>query len=235
MILITGASGYIGSKLKKRLEDVVECDLRIGTDILSYDIKEKIDVVYHLAAQSSVVYSITDPINDARQNILGTLKAIELANNNNALLIYTASASSVDVKSPYGLSKKTGEDYIKLLCKKYVILRLSNVYGERNDGVVDIFLNGEVCKINGDGSAVRDFVNINDIIDLLVMAKDWEVGSYECGSGQGTKIIDIAIATNKIIIFEKEISGEIKESIIENTTPNWQPKINVIDYIRKSL
>jgi len=98
-IYLTGHKGYIGSKLLKHLEmlgaNVQTCDLKAGQDVISHEPKERVEVVYHLAAQSGVPESTSDPINDARQNILGTLKAIEIANKNKAKLIFTTSGASL--------------------------------------------------------------------------------------------------------------------------------------------
>jgi len=252
MIYITGSSGYIGSRLINKINEVIHtgnpgnltgvtihpvitCDLKCGLDVLSYEPKSKIDVIYHLAAQAGIPESVEDPINDARQNILGTLRAIKLANEHNAKLIFTASAASLNPESPYGLSKKTAEEYIKMLCNDYVILRLSSIYGKKPVGVVDNFIRGDKCVIYGDGSAIRDFVHVDDIIEALMMANGWPKGTYDCGSGVGTRVIDLAEATGKEIIFEPERRGEIHESILENTTPNWNPKIDVINYIKQSV
>lgn len=234
MILISGSRGYIGSKLKKRLFafSILECDLKIGRDILSYDPSEKIDIIYHMAGQAGAIPSEEDPINDARQNILGTLKAIELANRHGARLIFPASAASTEIKSPYGLSKKTAEDYIRLLCNDYVILRLSSIYGEKPVGVVDNFIREEKCTIYGDGSAVRDFVHVNDVVDAFYQALYWPSGVYDCGSGKGVTVLELAKATGKEIVFEDERNGEIKESILQNNTPGWNSRIDVIDWIK---
>lgn len=232
---ISGSRGYIGSNLYRLLcidHDIEECDLKIGRDILSYEPIGKIDCVYHIAGQAGAVPSLEDPINDAKQNILGTIRAIQIANENKAKLIFSASAAAINPISPYGLSKKTAEDYIKLLCHNYVILRFSSVYGDKPVGVVDNFIREKYCTIFGDGSAVRDFVHVNDIAEALMKARNWEKGEYDCGSGKGTTILELAKATGKDIKFLEKRDGEIHESILKNTTPNWEPLIDVIEFIK---
>ena len=236
MVLISGSRGYIGSRLSQKLEyefnHIDTCDLKDGRDILSYEPKEKIDIIYHLAAQAGIPESVEDPINDARQNILGTIKAIQLANKNNARLIFTASAASLDPESPYGLSKKTSEEYIKMLCNDYVILRLSSIYGDKPVGVVDNFIRGNRCTIFGTGYATRDFVHVDDIVEALIMARNWEKGIYDCGSNQATTIILLAMAAGKEIEYAPIRKGEKLNAVLSNTTPNWKPKIDVIEYIK---
>lgn len=239
-ILITGSNGFIGSRLTSYLlDDYLDkkinlefCDLQCGSDIINYKSKNKLDYIIHLAAQSGAIPSKNDPINDARQNILGTIKAVQLANQNNAKLIFTTSGASIDPESPYGLSKKTAEEYIRMMCDDYVIVRLSSVYGDKPRGVVDTFLLLDVCRIFGDGSAERDFVHVDDIVHGLVKAMDWEKGDYTMGSGKGTTIREIAEATGKPIEYKRARHGEKYKVILQNTTPNWEPKIDVIEYVR---
>jgi UDP-glucose 4-epimerase len=239
--LISGSRGYIGSKLVKAIDDTIfEIDLKIGRDILSYDFKEKPFYLYHLAAQSGVPESVDDPINDARQNILGTLKAIEIANKYNAKLIFTTSGAAIGkANSPYGLSKQACEKYIKMLCNDYVILRLSSIYGDKPKGVVDTFIRNKKCCIFGDGTQKRDFVNIDDIVNCLILAKNWDMGTYECGSGKGISINEIAKATGKKIEYLPKRNGDKGSVILRNTTPkidkikhSWYPEIDVISYIK---
>ena len=239
-IFLTGSHGYIGSRLYLKLlsnkfeKNIEECDLKIGRDVLSYEPKKNIDIIYHLAAQSGVPESIDDPKNDARQNILGTIKMIELANKQKSKLIFVSSGATKGIaESPYGLSKQTCEKYIKMLCNNYVILRFSSIYGEKPKGVVDNFIRSNKCIIYGNGEQTRDFVHIEDIINSLIIAKDINCGIYECGSGKGVKIIDIAKATGKKIEYLPKRKGDKKEVILKNELPNWKPKINVINYIKE--
>jgi len=237
MIYITGSHGYIGSRLKSRGllfdESIEECDLKIGRDVLTYMPKGKPDIIYHMAGQAGAVPSDEDPINDARQNILGTLKAIEIANKYEARLIFPASAASLEPKSPYGLSKKIAEEYIKMLCNDYVILRLSSIFGDKPVGVVDNFIRGSKCVIYGKGTAIRDFVHVDDIVEAFILAKNWPKGVYDCGSKKGLHILDLAVATGKEVVFEPARNGEIQRSVLENTTPDWVHKIDVIQYIKE--
>jgi len=233
-VFITGSHGYIGSKLKQSFRDPIECDLKAGKDIRSY-YPQRFEVLYHLAGQADIPASMEDPENDATQNILGTLAAIRLANRSNAKLIFSSSAAALDPQSPYGLAKKTAEEYIKLLCREYVILRFSSIYGGKPTGVVDNFIRDEVCTINGKGTAIRDFVHIDDIIKCLLQAKYWQTGTYNCGSGEGVSVKQLALATGKKIKYKPEIKGEIEKSILPNDTPTWEPEKGVISYIQSTL
>ena len=149
--------------------------------------------------------------------------------------------------SPYGVSKKTAEDYL-ILAKElfnldYVILRYSNVYGPRQTaggegGVISIFTNQVINKqqpvIYGDGLQTRDFIYVEDVANANLQALRFE------GSG----IFNISITTSSNInqlyaiiqslsqndiypIYKTPKSGDIKESLLCNKVSiqklDWKP------------
>ncbi len=222
-ILVSGSEGYIGSKLVKALQEEGHEVLRFDRKLNSYlkDFKD-VDLVYHFAAQADVQYSLTHPYQDANDNILLTTKFLE--EYPNVRIIYPASASSLDIKSPYGLSKKVGEDYIKLLHKDYVILRLPNVYGSGGRGVIDKFREMDTMTIFGDGTATRTIVHVDDVVTAFVDAKNWDKGEYQLG-GQVISINEIADKLGKPRVYKPAPTGDIFASVLKNTAPNWRPTI----------
>lgn len=227
MILITGYKGFIGSHLFKVFKntETIGIDLKDGEDINMMLPLDNIDLVYHLAAQTDVQESNKDPQQDAWNNIFGTLEIIR--NYPSARIIYTGSAASNEIRSPYGLSKKTGAEYLKLLHKNHVICNLPNVYGG-GKGVQERFKNEDPITVYGDGEQTRDFVHVDSIVEALLLAKDWPVGEYWLGSDKETKIIDLAKATGKKIIYEPALENEVRFSKVPNTTPNWHANENII-------
>lgn len=233
-ILLTGSEGFIGSKLRKALEDqgheVFRIDHRVGTSILGSHFKD-VDLIYHLAAQIDLQYSRSHPIEDAVNNIIETLRLIK--EYPDTRIIYPATAASLPITSPYGLSKQTAAEYIKLLCKEYVICTLPNIWGGGH-GAIDKFIEADVIEVNGDGHQSRTIVHVDDIVKGFVKAINWPKGEYMLG-GDVMSIKEIAekIAANmnkKIeynLDYDPKKEGEIFASVIPNTTPDWQADIQL--------
>ena len=158
------------------------------SDILCQDI----DAIVHLAANTGVQPSIENPIEDLRNNVIGTCNYLNAAKNNNVRIFITASSGATlgNVKpplhedmltrpiSPYGASKLATEAYCSAFYNSYGlrtgILRFSNVYGplsHRKNSVVAKFIRSSllrnIIQINGDGTQTRDFIYIDDLVDAI--------------------------------------------------------------------
>jgi len=179
--------------------------------------------VIHEAAQISVSRSVREPAFDAQTNIMGLLYVLEEAVKHKASSFIFASSGGVlygDVfepadenhalapVSPYGISKLSGEYYLKFFAAEYaaehalscIALRYGNVYGPRQDpygeaGVVAIFLErflkGEAPIINGDGKYIRDYVYVKDVAQANLLALENQKKGffvYNVGTGIGTDV-----------------------------------------------
>ena len=225
--LVTGGAGFIGSHLvetlhKNNIEVLVVDNLLTGKkenlnslnlentiygDVGLEDNLEHIknfnpDVCFHLAAQSSVVISVEDPLLDFEHNLLQPVQLIKtLLDTDCKQFIFTSSGGTIfgepdviptsevdyagEPASPYGLAKKKLNELIEAMLQNetmsYSILNLSNVYGPRQDphgeaGVMSIFtgklLNNETPTIYGDGEQTRDYVYVLDVVDALIKSSE---------------------------------------------------------------
>jgi len=219
--IVTGGAGFIGSHLVDKLIEqgvkvIILDDCSTGKvenmnpkacymniDITTIDpynfLKEEtdIDVIFHLAAKTTVQESIQDPIWYNNVNVKGTLNMLILANKLNVKRFVFSSSSSVygDAKaptsenhtlnplSPYALNKLIGEQYCKLYSDIYdldtVCLRYFNAYGDRmnNEGYKLVFpifkeqiSNNKPLTINNDGEQRRDFIHVDDIVNANILA-----------------------------------------------------------------
>jgi len=159
------------------------------------------ELVSHHAAQIDVRVSVSDPALDARVNVLGLLNLTEAAlETGTRRFLYVSSGGVVygepddrptpetapkQPLSPYGVSKLTGEHYLRYYRLvhglEYVVLRYANVYGPRQDqhgetGVIAIFSNrlleARPLTIFGDGEQTRDYVNVADVVSANLCAAD---------------------------------------------------------------
>lgn len=230
-ILVTGYRGFIGSHLD--IARVIGIDKKDNHDILDCELPDT-DVVIHLAAETSVINSVKEPFKDAQTNILGTIRLAERYKH--ARFIYASSGGAIQetVESPYGLSKLTGEDYVKMICDDYVILRFPNIYGPGSKSVVDKFINQQVLNIYGDGSSTRDYVYVEDLVRAIEASINWKKGMYSLGAGKSISVLELAQATGKEYKFSDKVPGELQYSKVPNTSP-WQPKQDVIKYIKSHV
>ena len=153
--------------------------------------KQKIDIVFHFAAQAGVRYVSSHPEKFIHSNILGFHNLIDVSKNFNIKKFFYASSSSVygdsnkfpvdeksklNPKNIYGLSKKFNEEYIKINSNKktqYVGLRFFTVYGEwgRPDMLILKYLDyakkNKTLYLNNSGNHWRDFTYIDDVTKIL--------------------------------------------------------------------
>lgn len=239
-VLITGGAGFIGSHVCDLLIDngynviVVDnlssgCSSNLNKNVKFYNLdinssdletifkENKIDYVFHFAAQANVSFSTKFPTVDATENILGSINILQLAKKYGVKKFIPASTAAVygvpkqlpvDEEhetvglSFYGLSKITMEKYVQLFGIDYIIFRFANVYGPRQSahgeaGVVAIFAdkmkNNEDITIHGDGEQTRDFVYVADIAQACLAAIESEVKNEIINVSTNT-----AISINKL-------------------------------------
>jgi len=270
-ILVTGGAGFIGFHLCKRLSDLTSVltiydnlssgkmenvkDIGKAAKFVKGDIldsktlfsKEKADLIYHLAAQLVVPYSMENPMIDFETNAKGTVAVLEKARKNDAKLVFASSAAvygnptvfptpesyGFHPISCYGLSKVVGEEYCDMYRSQYglkiAITRFANVYGLRCHGVIHDFLdkiakNPRKLEIIGTGLQSRDFVHVSDLVDALVTvgSQDFANGQvYNLGYGTTVTIIDLAKLMLKILNLEKKTS-------VTTTGVSWQGDVTKI-------
>lgn len=195
-VAITGYKGFIGTHLMERLQNV---DVILIAEILDEPIPAA-DVYVHLAADPSVPYSIKHPLSTFKTNVLGTLNILEACRTNNAKLVFPSSSqASPEALNPYGLHKHHCEELIRLYSKlyhvPYCILRLYNVFGPGEHGVIGAFqkaaAEGKALELWG-GYQKRDFVHVDTVVKYLIEGIDESQGIFEIGSGQTWSVKEIA-------------------------------------------
>ena len=235
-----------------------------------------VEVICHLAAQIDVRVSVRDPIEDARLNVLGTINVLEAARQAGVRKVVFASSGGsiygepkklpvdetapVNPLSPYAASKVCGETYLGMYHALYGLettaLAPSNVYGPRQDpygeaGVVAVFgnalLRGRQATIFGDGSAVRDYVYVDDLTDAFARAIG-DVGDgrrFHIGTGVGTSVRDLHTAVAAVAgaadnpIFGTPRLGELQAIVLNVDAARdrlgWMPQTTLEAGLAKTL
>lgn len=200
-ILVTGSEGFIGKNLIPVLEEqghtVTGYDLERGQDILDSGLEEKIlytDAVIHLAAKVSVGDSFQNPTETFRVNVLGTARVLQICMKYKKKLVFPSSASIYHPElSPYAKSKKMAEDLVWEARRDLpiTILRLFNIYGKgmnaESGAIIHRFFNDKEITVYGDGEQTRDYLNVKDIVNIIVSSLDekWNGLTIDCGRGEG--------------------------------------------------
>ena len=198
VVAVDNLNDYYSVELKKsRLEILTKNHARfLKIDITNFDelktcfVKEKPDLVVHLAAQAGVRYSLENPSSYIQNNIVGFFNILEICKNFNTEKLIFASSSSVygnsnkdkfdendNVDNPlnmYSASKKSNElmayTYSNLYNVPCVGLRFFTVYGPwgRPDMAYFKFtkniINDVPIEVYGNGEMSRDFTYIDDIV-----------------------------------------------------------------------
>ena len=237
--------------------------------------RERPEIVFHLAAQSSVRQSALNPVADAGSNILGTIRLISAAAAAGVdKVIYSSTGGAiygdpntipcdedtqVNPLTPYGLSKRVGEQYLELFHRvyglDYTILRYANVYGPGQNphgeaGVVAIFAGmmteGKRPQIYGNGLQERDFVFVSDVVDAnLAAVRRGNGGTYNIGAGEPVSVAQIYALLQELTGFEEppvyrpRRAGEVLKIALDSGRAarelNWQPQITLAEGLRRTV
>lgn len=219
-ILVTGASGYLATNLIESLKSVectvvrlsrkndlppihgkakiIDCQGDIASRKTWASVLDGVDIVYHMAGQTSVYVADEDPVVDLETNVESMLLLLESCRKKKIKPAIIFSATSTEMGIPealpvaescsdqpitlYDLHKLMAENYLKYYCRQEHVhgasLRLTNVYGPgpptgSNDrGVLNQMMRqalaGKPLAIYGAGNFIRDYVFIEDVVSAFL-------------------------------------------------------------------
>jgi UDP-glucose 4-epimerase len=265
--LSTGQRKYLNPQAQ-----FIEADITNADQMKSIMQSVRPQVLNLHAAHIQVGYSVENPQFDATNNILGLLNIMEAARQvggvEKVIMASTGGAMYGNQPvpfvetmpalplSPYGISKRSGELYLNyyytLYHIPYIVLRYSNVYGPRQNphgesGVIAIFMEkihqGEVPKINGDGTHTRDYVYVADVAQANVLAlQSGEVGEFNIGTGTEYSTNDVFRAVVKemgVTIPEEHTNARPGEQVRSSLDAHkaqqvlgWQPTVDFATGVR---
>jgi len=242
-VLVTGGSGFIGRRLCAALlaagHEVTVLDKQpfpgTGVTLVQGDMREEpvrdqavlpgTAAIFHLAAITSVVGSIDDPVGTYENNVAATAALLELCRTRDVPSFLLASTNAVigDVGgeviterhamrplTPYGATKAAGEMMLSAYAGVYGMttcaLRFSNVYGPgmlAKDSFIPRLMraarDGHGVQVRGDGSMIRDVVHVDDVVAGLLTA--WRAGCSGpviLGCGHSVTVNDMVEAARSV-------------------------------------
>lgn len=227
-VLVTGGSGFIGravvERLRRRGDEVVSADREPGQGIATREVRGDLrrpevvdealsdgaDAVVHLAASTSVLRSVHQPVEFYENNVAVTSYLLEAARSRKVGTVVFASTNAVvgatgddaidettplHPLTPYGATKAAGEMMVAAYAASYGMagcsLRFTNVYGPgmyNKDSVVARLMraarDGGRIEIYGDGEQRRDYLYIDDAVSSVELAIAGTLqGTVTLGSG----------------------------------------------------
>ncbi|MFN8017456.1 MAG: SDR family oxidoreductase [Acidimicrobiales bacterium] len=237
------------------------------------------DVIFHQAARGSVPKSVETPLITDLWNIHGTLTVVEAARRQGVPRVVAASSSSVYggvaprptvetsplfPKSPYAVTKMTGELYLQVYWELFgvetVALRYFNVYGPRQDptsayaAVIPKFIAslraGEPPTINGDGLQSRDFAFVSDVVAANIAAASAPAEAcagkaYNIAGGSERSLLEMLEILNDILgtsiepIHGEPRAGDVRHSFADTSRARddlgWQPTLDFAEGLRRTV
>jgi len=212
----------------------------VRADIRSPEARELLatggfSVLNHHAAQIDVRVSVDQPALDADINLVGLVNLLDGAGAGGVRRVVFASSGGVvygDPEvvptpetapklpiSPYGVSKLSGEYYLRALAAlrgfEGAAMRYANVFGPRQDpkseaGVVSIFvsrlLERKPLTVFGDGRQTRDYVYVKDVARANVLAS---TAAFPPGGDLDAPAINIATASQRSVLELADSIGQV--------------------------
>jgi UDP-glucose 4-epimerase len=236
--------------------NLINSTSRIGTIIE----KAEADVVFHLAWSSIHETSLLDPTADLVTNLTPSISIIEACKRSGGKIVFLSSGGAIygptdrrtisethplNPISPYGIGKLAVEKYLEMYHYlhglNYAVVRPSTPFGPRQDylkrqGAVAVFLyrisQGLPVTIWGDGSNIRDFFYISDLIDAILRCADHELQNKRVFNVGGSK----GVTLNRLVAQVESAVG--KKAIIDfQPARQFDPPQVILDtkLIRKEL
>lgn len=200
MIGVTGASGFIGSRLLARLDH----SIAIHHDTIHNRTYQDYDRLFFLSTYGNMAHH-TDHLMMLNANVCDL--AFILSNLFYGWMCYVSSSSvRLPVQTAYSRTKRAGEEMLRSMTEiKSCIVRPYSVtgVGEQKEHLIPTLIRScfEGTEMNLVPYATHDFIDVEDVVDALVrMSNDGATGVYEFGNG-------FAIDNDEVRLLVEEVTG----------------------------
>lgn len=233
--------------------------------------------VFHLAANPRVEFSVQYPATSTETNVQKTVELMSACKAIGLKRFIFASSSAVygeakslptpenepkNPRSPYGLHKLVGEQFMQLFSELYemdfVALRFGNVYGPGSDGAspystaigawCNKLKNGQPLRSDGDGEQSRDMIYVSDVAEGLRLCAEREQNFVFSAMNLGTCT---SVTNNQILQMLQDLvenfeiqqapvrPGDVRHTLLDivkvaNET-GWKANITLEEGLRRTL
>jgi len=235
-ILLTGASGFIGSNFNQHYKDrynIICIDKETGQDLLTCNLPDA-DVIIHLAGLSGVRQSLDNPTEYWKQNVIVSQRLFDFYKDKR--ILYASSSTAYEPwRNPYSMSKYSME---QIAPKHALGMRFTTVYGPnaKENMLIPKILKNNVEWLNVNHK--RDFIHVDDLIrGIELMIDKNEYGVIDIGTGQSHKLTDLVNYFG--LEYESRIGGDNER--LDNKAHvellnkyEWKPNYELYKYIENN-
>lgn len=234
------------------------------------------DVIFHLICTTLPKSSNENPVYDIESNVIATVRLLEAARRQRVKKIVFISSGGTVYGIPqmvpiheshptapicsYGITKLAVEKYLYayhyLYGLEYCVLRVANPYGEHQrvkatQGAVAVFLHralrNEPIEVWGDGSVVRDYVYIEDVINAFLKAMDYRGSprTFNVGSGRGHSIVELLKVIESLLghpivrVIKGARNLDVPVNVLDISNARdflkWEPRVPLRDGLKRTL
>ena len=240
-ILITGATGYVGSALVPYL-------CAQGHDVLT---SHALNADYGpdpWHRSNDVIHLACNTLGDWQVNVLGTVQVASQVHCGHRL-VFASSLTAAAPQDQYDCEKRAGEEAIRAYTDlDAVILRLGRVYGppikSNKRSVLNTLITqaimGEMLHLYGGVYSYRDYVFLDDVVRAFEMALTAPPGTYDVGCGRTVSLIEAAkkIAHTTGVQWCVDDNARDGPRVVADSTrwlPGWEPQVHLESGIAKTI
>lgn len=269
---------YSVDKISSKKILFIKSDVRNFTLVKKIIKEYKIDTIFHLAAEAIVSRALKNPYRTLNTNIKGTWNILEASRNScyvNRVVVASSDKAYGDAdklpyaeetvlkgKAPYDVSKSCADLISQMYFKTYqlpvCITRCGNVYGGGDHnlsriipGTIYSVLQGERPIIRSDGTFLRDYIYVEDIVSAYIalaekMNKKIIGQAFNFGYNNPTSVLEVVKTILKLLntknlspLILDEVRHEIKHQYLDSTKAykllKWKPKRGFIDGLKQAI
>lgn len=224
----------------------------------------KVRAVVHCAAYIDVAQSVREPGMYWRNNVAAPAAFFEKARGKDVVFSSTAAVygepeslpiSEDNAKkptNPYGRTKLAAEQMLKDYGVNLTVLRYFNAAGDDEDhrceshlipNIVRAAIHDEPVRVFGDGSAVRDFIHVDDLARAHVLALG-KPGTFNLGSGRGWTVLEVIEMARRVtgrkieVVFAPPRPGDPKALVADSSRAKrelgWEPRLGLEEMIEST-